>query len=107
VTLNKKLADSLGENMIVKILPKTLTEAVSFLPAEGSRACVHLNFFISFVFRVYASCRYPTGIIDSKYGKVLVAPGNYVAGYFKGVMDIKSITPNKLRNCVSSYYFGQ
>ena len=51
------------------------------------------------------SCDYSPGIVDAKYGKMLIAPGNYVARYFKGVIDIKSITPNQLRECVSSYYF--
>ena len=53
------------------------------------------------------SCNYDPGIVDAPYGKMLIAPGEYVAEYFYDVRSIKSITPQQLRECIALYYSGE
>ena len=51
-------------------------------------------------------CDYEPGILDSRHGKMIVAPGEYVSFYFKDASDKSKITAKMLRDCVSSYFFS-
>ncbi len=46
-------------------------------------------------------CEFEPGIVDAPYGKMLVAPDEYIAQYFgkKG-----KITPRLLRKCILSFF---
>ena len=52
-------------------------------------------------------CNYNPGIVDAPYGKMLIVPGEYVAKYFYDVRNVKSITPQQLRQCIVLYYMGR
>ncbi len=52
-------------------------------------------------------CSIGPGITDAPYGKLLVAPGDYVSKYFKQVRNLRSITPQQLKQCVMLFYYGE
>ena len=52
-------------------------------------------------------CSIGPGIADAPYGKLLIAPGDYVSKYFKQVRSLRSISPVQIKQCIMLFYYGE